>query len=79
MAKLQPARLETQPVDVQALEWKMSVGGAPIALQRRKVLSLALVLELRRGRHDGSIRPLDRCGALGHEVRYAARGPDAGG
>ena len=35
------------------------------AVQRRKILSLALVLELWRRRHDRSFHPLDRCGCTG--------------
>jgi len=41
------------------------------AIQRRKILSLALVLELWRWRHDRSVHPLDRRRALGHEIRSA--------
>ena len=47
------------------------------AVQRRKVLPLALVLELWRRRDDRSVHALDRRGALGDEIGPAARRADA--
>src|SRR5882672_9998408 len=60
------ARLET-------VAWRRSRS----ALQRRKVLPLALVLEFWWGRHDRPLHALDRRRALGHENRSAARCADA--
>ena len=69
-----------KPIDTQALDWKMWLGGAPDQpFTEEKYSSLALVLELWRWWHDRSIHPLDRRGALGHEERHAARGADACG
>ncbi len=66
------------PVDEQALDWKLWLGSAPDQpFSAEKYESLALVLELRRWRHDGPVCALDRRSALGHEVGPAATGADA--
>ena len=68
-----------KPIDTQALDWKLWLGSAPDQpFSEEKYQPLALVLELRRRRHDRFVQPLDRRGALGHEIRPAARGPYAG-
>ncbi len=70
---------DPKPIDTQALDWKLWLGGAPDQpFTEEKYQPLALVLELRRRRHDRSIHPLDRRGSLGHEIRSAPRGADAG-
>src|SRR5580692_5159126 len=60
---------------LEAVAWR----GAGAGVQRGEVLPVAMVLELWRRGNDGSLYALDRRGALGNEVRSAARRADAWG
>jgi predicted dehydrogenase len=60
-----------KPFDTQARRRPRS------GVQRRKVLSLALVLEFWGRRDDRSLHALDRRGALGDEIRHAEGRADA--
>ena len=63
-----------KPIDAAQLDWKQWLGGAPDQpFSSREISSLALVLELRRRRHDRPLHPLDRRRAVGHEIRPAQR------
>src|SRR5580704_14249518 len=68
VAELQPDWLEAEAHRYRGVGLEDVARRRPgSALQHRKVLPLALVLELWRRRHDRSLHPLDRCSSLGYE------------
>ena len=69
-----------KPIDVQALDWKLWLGSAPDQpFSEEKFNHWRWFWNFGGGAMTDLFTSLDRCRALGDEIRPAARGADAGG